>query len=62
MWVSRLIPSYPVINSFYLEATVREKYNLRKFTKEFDHGTAHIGDGNAWSVYNCIGDIAMMML
>ncbi len=61
MWVCRLIPTFPVVNSFYLEATAQDKYELRKFTKEFDNGTAKVGDANVWSVYNCGGDYAMMM-
>lgn len=62
MWVCRLIPTYPVVNTFYLEAVAAENQNLREFTKEFDNGTAQLGDGNPWSVYNCMGDVAMMML
>ena len=62
MWVCRLIPTFPVVNCFYLEAVAAENHGLRKYTKENDNGTAQLGDGNVWSIYNCSGDFAMMML
>jgi hypothetical protein len=40
MWVCRLIPTFPVVNTFYLEAAAAENQSLREFTKEFDNGTA----------------------
>ena len=62
MWVLRLLPSYPLVNSLYLESASKSLSELRAFTKAEENGTAKFGESNPWSVFNCIGDLAMQML
>ena len=59
MWVSRLLPSYPIVNTLYVEASAKTLDGLRVYTKKSDKGTAKFGDGNPWSIYNCMGDLTM---
>ena len=62
LWVLRLLPSFPLVNSMYIEATNTKLLQLRIYTKEHTKGSAKFGNPSPWAVINCTGDIAMQML
>jgi hypothetical protein len=61
MWVMRLFASFPIANSLYVEATSDKLSELRSYTKENDNGTGIFELDGPWSIYNCSGDLAMLM-
>lgn len=62
LWVLRLLPSFPMVNSMCIEATNTTLLELRIYTKEHTQGSAKFGNPSPWALINCTGDIAMQML
>ena len=61
MWVMRLFASFPIVNSLYVEATSVRLSELRSYTKKNDNGTGVHDDDGPWSIYNCTGDLTMLL-
>jgi hypothetical protein len=41
MWIFRLLPSYPIANTLFVEASCRSLFKLRNFTKEHGGTAVH---------------------
>jgi len=58
MWFCRLLPSYPIANTLFVEASCKTLFELRNYTK--DHGgTAVHNDLSPWHIRNSMGDFMM---
>jgi len=63
MWIfSSLIPCYPIVSTLYLEASAKDVFNLRNYTKINDNGTARTNTDDLWSFSNCGGMLIVSLL
>jgi len=61
-WIFSGFPNFPLVNSLHIEATAKEFFNLRNYTKQEDNGSAKFSSSeNPWAFSNCTGEILCML-